>query len=228
MIFQRPSHGGLPLCSSNNKPCRQTDSLADKTRELHHITHVDGFQGCTRREWDNWECSVPRRLKAGGGGTTSLSFTTHLEKIQTSFLDVCSKRVKGNGDKMQWGKVQVEISGVKNHHEGSQTLQYRVCETSIIRDIQSLTGQGPEQPLWHCCEKRLAQRSPEGPFNLNCWGISQNHKMRAAHEMCTLPYHCSAVINYTELQRQQMYLCERLQESIFWEKNKDIWWVNLK
>lgn len=50
VISQRPSHGGLPLCSSNNKPCQQTDSPADKTWELQHITHVDGFQGCTRRE----------------------------------------------------------------------------------------------------------------------------------------------------------------------------------
>lgn len=141
MVFQRPSHGGLPLCSSNNKPCQETDSPADKTWELHHITYVDGFQGCTRREWDNWECSVLWRLKAGGGGIASLPFTTHLEKIQANFLDVCSKRVKGNGHKLQGGKFQVEISGGKNHHEGSQTPQHRVCETSIVRDIQSSPGQ---------------------------------------------------------------------------------------
>lgn len=46
--------------------------------------------------------------------------------------------------------------------------------------------------------------------------------------MCTLPYHCAAMTNHMELQRQHVYLCEKLQESIFWVKTKDIWWVNLK
>lgn len=30
--------------------------------------------------------------------------------------------------------------GGKNHNEGSKTLQHRVCETSIVRDLQSLLG----------------------------------------------------------------------------------------
>lgn len=43
----------------------------------------------------------PVKAKAGGGGITSLPFTIHLEKIQADFLDVCSKKVKGNGHKLQ-------------------------------------------------------------------------------------------------------------------------------
>lgn len=42
----------------------------------------------------------PVKAEGRGGGITSLPFTARLEKIQASFLDVCSKGVKGNGHKL--------------------------------------------------------------------------------------------------------------------------------
>lgn len=121
-------------------------------------------------------------------------------------------------------KITSRNQGGKNRHE---TLNTGFVKPPLLEVFRAWLGKS-RATSWCWCEKRLEQRSPEVPFNLNHWGISQNHKIRAAHKIYTLPYCCAAMISYMELQRQHMYLCERLQESIFWVKNKGIWWVNLK
>lgn len=93
----------------------------------------------------------------------------------------------------------------------------RFSETCILRGIQSLTVQNPEQPHlnWHHCEKK----PPEAPFKVV--GEHQPKTVRAIYQICTLPYYHGAA------EETLKYLWKRAQKT-FSEENKNIWWVSLK
>lgn len=58
----------------------------------------------------------------------------------------------------------IYILGKKIHHGCGQTLTQiaqRRCEISILKHIQHLTGEDPEQPA---LSSRLEQMTPRGPF----------------------------------------------------------------
>lgn len=125
----------------------------------------------------------------------------------------------------QWGEKKITMRAIRHLNIGFVKPQFLEIFRACLGKVQSNLSDTAVRRGWHRDIQRLPLIWKKICIYLR---ISQNDKTRTAHEICTLPHPCAAMTSHMELQRQHMYLCEKLQESIFWVKTKNIWWVNLK
>lgn len=148
VILQRPSHGGLSLCSSNLVG-RLT---ARQIRLMNNNTSFDGLQGCTRRDWTEFVNLSFGRLKQMEG-ILPLPFTTQAwgHRIYSPISCMCAEKgwkavgTSCNERNSNLKLVQENLSWEWSHSTiGAQ--RFLISDIYIHRGIQSLTAQGPEQP----------------------------------------------------------------------------------
>lgn len=96
----------------------------------------------------------------------------HIKKLETD-TEVCGKSTRGNGNKLQQGKVWLKEKA--HHSDGDEVLEpvaQRSWEIFIFRDFQKSTGHNPQQPdltlkLLLLRVGGWTRRSPESPSNIN-------------------------------------------------------------